>query len=79
VATSVNLLCDMFKQIILETAKSGVPLGISIEHVSIFREVSAFSFVDHAGSLPGDAEVICPKLTICLGVTMGVWPCLCRR
>ena len=39
VATSVNLLCDMFKEILLQTAKSGVPLGVSIEHVSIFREV----------------------------------------
>jgi hypothetical protein len=41
VATSVNLLCDMFKEILLQTAKSGVPLGVSIEHVSIFREVSS--------------------------------------
>jgi len=44
VATSVNLLCDMLSQIMKETASSGVPLGISIEHVSIFKEEVAATF-----------------------------------
>lgn len=38
VMTSVELLCDMCAKILLETKASGVPLGISVESVSIFRE-----------------------------------------
>ena len=37
-ATSVNLLCDMLRNIIKETAGSGVPLGVSVESVSIFKD-----------------------------------------
>lgn len=44
VATSVNLLCDMLTRIMKDTAGAGVPLGISIEHVSIFREEVAATF-----------------------------------
>jgi len=44
VEASVNYLCDSLQAIMKETAGSGVPLGISIEHVSIFKEEVKASF-----------------------------------
>uniref|UniRef100_A0A7S0RVB9 Methylenetetrahydrofolate reductase (NAD(P)H) n=1 Tax=Pyramimonas obovata TaxID=1411642 RepID=A0A7S0RVB9_9CHLO len=44
VEASVNLLCDMLTKIMKDTASAGVPLGISIEHVSIFKEEVKASF-----------------------------------
>jgi len=38
VLESVNVLCEMLSHILEKTAGCGVPLGISVESVSIFRE-----------------------------------------
>jgi len=38
VNTSVELLCSMLQKIMVETGASGVPIGVSVESVSIFRE-----------------------------------------
>eukprot|EP00217_Crustomastix_stigmatica_P013392 CAMPEP_0183792132 /NCGR_PEP_ID=MMETSP0803_2-20130417/2344_1 /TAXON_ID=195967 /ORGANISM="Crustomastix stigmata, Strain CCMP3273" /LENGTH=385 /DNA_ID=CAMNT_0026036475 /DNA_START=55 /DNA_END=1212 /DNA_ORIENTATION=- len=38
VATSVEVLCGLLANIMKETAGLGVPLGVSVESVSIFRE-----------------------------------------
>lgn len=35
---SVELICDCLKRILSETKGLGVPLGVSVEHVSIFKE-----------------------------------------
>lgn len=34
----MGLLCDCLRRILLDTASSRVPLGVSVESVSIFRE-----------------------------------------
>lgn len=38
VQESVNLLCDLLVRILKETGNSGVPLGVNVESLSIFKE-----------------------------------------
>lgn len=38
VGQSVQILCDCLRTILLQTASCGVPLGVSVESVSIFKE-----------------------------------------
>jgi len=38
VKESVSILCDCLRTILSQTASAGVPLGVSVESVSIFRE-----------------------------------------
>lgn len=38
VAQSVQILCECLTTILAQTASAGVPLGVSVESVSIFRE-----------------------------------------
>lgn len=38
VKESMNILCEILTKVLEETAKSGVPLGINVESLSIFKE-----------------------------------------
>lgn len=38
VANSIQLACDLFQEILLKTAGCGVPLGINVESLSIYKE-----------------------------------------
>eukprot|EP00128_Syssomonas_multiformis_P005238 Colp12_sorted_trinity150504_noHs@10666 len=38
VKESMNVLCEILKDVLLQTAGSGVPLGINVESLSIFKE-----------------------------------------
>ena len=36
---SIKILCELLTKILAETAGSGVPIGINVESLSIFKEV----------------------------------------
>lgn len=38
VSTCIDILCDLLRTVLVETASSGVPLGINVESLSIFKE-----------------------------------------
>ncbi len=38
VTESINILCDVLKSILANTSGCGVPIGINVESLSIFKE-----------------------------------------
>jgi hypothetical protein len=38
VAESVNLLCELLQEILKQTSGSGVPIGVNVESLSIYKE-----------------------------------------